>query len=434
MRGRYAEYKTISSQAKEELFRNGAISLDTNILLALYRQSSNGAEQMLAILERIKDRLWISDHVIYEFMKNRPSVMYENGSSGEEVQGLVSDFQAKFTPKLNEYLNRIVVDPHEREERKHSISLRLSDLIDSIGSIETAPDRDVDNDELLLRIEEILDSRVSEAATDEELRQWEQEFSDRAKHLIPPGYKDVNKVENAAGDLIIWKQLLRDLESGHFPDGILVVTADVKEDMYWRVKGRTLGPRAELRAEFAAHAPDGEPYWQISLGEFLVLASQLLSVEVNDVNTNMSASTGISRVLECGTWDPDSYNSLIEQLEEGGYSNQVEVIQRAAKNGGFISREEIYEVCDFDKPRLLNGFSQPVNRIHKELLSAESSKDSQPEIPMYARYSRPGKTIGYEVPLDFSFFILKNYSGWIEWAEDDPETLNDPDFLELVQN
>lgn len=433
MRGRYSEYKLISSEVKRELFENGEISLDTNILLALYRQSSNGAEQLLAIFEKIKDRLWIADHVIYEFMKNRPSVMYGNGSSDQEIKGLINDFQAQFTQKLGEYVNRVVIDPDEREVRKHVILSKLTDLIDSMESIETAPDRDMENDELMVRIERILDGRISDAATDEKLREWEKEFADRAKRLIPPGYKDVDKPENAAGDLIIWKQLLKDLESGRFPNGVLAVTSDVKEDMYWRVKGRTLGPRAELRAEFAAHAPDDEPYWQVSLSEFLKLASQLFSVEVDDVNTNIPDGMSISRVLECGTWDPDSYNNLIELLAQGGYDNQVRVIQRAAKNGGFISRDEIYEICEFGKPRLLNGFSQPVIRIHKELMASDESQGSQLEIPMYARYSRPGKTIGYEVPLDFAFFVINNYTGWIEWTEDDPELLNDPGFLELVQ-
>src|SRR5699024_6322337 len=115
-----------------------------------------------------------------------------------------------------------------------------------------------------------------------------------------------------------------------------------------------------------------------------------------------------------------------------GYENQVQVIKAAAMNGGFVSRDEIYAICGFDRPRRLNGFSQPVVRIYRELQGPSAAGAVEQEIPMNARYFGPGKTIGYEVPLDFSFFELGNLSGWVEWDSEDPEYLNDPKFLEIV--
>jgi len=422
----------MATDKKEHLFKSGMIILDTNILLSLYRQSSRGSEQLLEILNAINERLWIPDHVVWEFIKNRPNVIYGQDRTSDALMEYLLEIRQEFNTRMSKYSNRVIMDPLERKERREEVDKYFDKIVESVKSIEVAPHRTLENDEIIERLERILDGRLGEAGTHDEYIKWGKEFKDRKSKEIPPGYKDADKGSNSDGDLIIWKQILKEAGSGGFPNGAIYVTGDKKEDLYRIVKGKTLGPRPEMIREFSENSVANEKFWQVDLNEFIVLASRLLSVDVDDVNTSLDTTERVPRRLACGSWDPDSYVQLIETLTERGYGNQAEVIKAAAINGGFVSRAEIYAICGFNQPRRLNGFSQPVVRIYRELLNPSGNSSVQMDLPMNARYFGPGKTIGYEVPLDFSFFECGNFSGWVEWDSEDPEYLNDPIFLELV--
>lgn len=433
MQDRYTEYRPISREEKIELFKKGHITLDTNILMTLYRQSPSGCRQLLDLLDKIQQRLWVADHVIWEFMKNRPNEIYGQSNNGADLIAYLREVQVEFKSKMNEFTNRVVIDPGQRQIYRDNMSEKFSELFVSIDNIEAAPDRSLGDDEILSELDELLDGRVGDEASAEEMEEWAADFEHRKANKIPPGYKDAKKEENAAGDLIIWRQILKAASDGKFPNGLISVTGDVKEDLYWKVKGKTLGPRVEMIKEYSQIDPLGSRFWQIDLNEFIVLAGELLSLQVDDVNTQPSGDTGVSRTLATGTWDPDSYLKLIEALTDSGYYNQVKVIELAARNGGFASRDDIYKVCEFDRPRRLNGFSQPVVRTFKEVVNLLDDEPGDLEIPMQARYSGPGKTIGYEVPVDFTFFAYGNYAAWADWGDEGPVMLNDAGFVEMCE-
>ncbi len=72
---------------------------------------------------------------------------------------------------------------------------------------------------------------------------------------MPPGFKEKpldkeHLPERVAGDYLVWAQSIaaasaRDLD-------LLILTRDEKEDWWWRWRGESIGPRAELVEEFLA--------------------------------------------------------------------------------------------------------------------------------------------------------------------------------------
>lgn len=112
---------------------------------------------------------------------------------------------------------------------------------------------DVINDPILDKILELFDGKVGNKFDDEEMKQIIVEGNDRYEKKIPPGYKDAIKKSgildnNAYGDLIVWKEILR--FSKKEKKNIIYVTHDQKEDWWNKVRGKTVGPRVELRREF----------------------------------------------------------------------------------------------------------------------------------------------------------------------------------------
>ena len=55
----------------------------------------------------------------------------------------------------------------------------------------------------------------------------------RIEGRIPPGYKDAHKPENAVGDLVLWQEVLKDLELRSPPPAqAIIITKDEKSDWY----------------------------------------------------------------------------------------------------------------------------------------------------------------------------------------------------------
>ena len=62
---------------EDELSKEYLISLDTNILLDIYRKSNSYSNTFLSILSDLKDLniLWISNQVKEEFFKNKSNTL-----------------------------------------------------------------------------------------------------------------------------------------------------------------------------------------------------------------------------------------------------------------------------------------------------------------------------------------------------------------------
>ncbi|MFC7396042.1 PIN-like domain-containing protein [Chelatococcus sp. GCM10030263] len=70
----------------------------------------------------------------------------------------------------------------------------------------------------------------------------------RVMHNIPPGYKDSQKPDGGAGDLIIWKTLLQ--VGADQQKDLVFVTLDQKSDWWSQADGAALFPRYELLEEY----------------------------------------------------------------------------------------------------------------------------------------------------------------------------------------
>jgi hypothetical protein len=78
------------------------------------------------------------------------------------------------------------------------------------------------------------------------------------------------------GDFFLWKELLEHGKEQKRP--LIFVTDDQKEDWWLKVKGRTLGPRPELIAEFREHS--GQMFHMYLPDRFLEWVSKQRGEEV----------------------------------------------------------------------------------------------------------------------------------------------------------
>lgn len=244
MREAMWEYLIPSLSEKEDLWDKCIFVFDANVLLNLYRYTSNTRDALLAAFDDLKDRIWLPHQVVYEFAKNRFEVIFETVEKYKKLETLEHDFLSQYKTEL-----RIKDTDQSIVQLQQSIDSWISEQKRKNLLVTNASD-----DKILEKLLTIFSGKVGIAFSKEEMDKLSKEGKERYEKQIPPGFCDSKKEKDALennvyGDLVVWKQILDYSSSGHYD--IIFVTHDQKKDWWLISKGRTVGPRIELRKEFA---------------------------------------------------------------------------------------------------------------------------------------------------------------------------------------
>ena len=145
---------------------------------------------------------------------------------------------------------------------------------------------------------------------------------------------------------------------------LVLVTGDEKDDWWWKHRNQFLGPRPELVREFDRFC--GHRLFMLRPGDLLARGS-VLQAPVR--HSSVADAERVSQESAGDLWTEAAVMALIRQLDEERYP-QADVIRQAAANGGTVSREEIFTICNFDSERMLRGFTRPCSRITTYLKSS----------------------------------------------------------------
>lgn len=244
MKNSIKEYIDLTSKEKDELWEEAVFVFDTNVLLNLYRYSSKTSEALINAFKKLSERIWIPHQVAYEFMKNRCEVIFD----------LVSKYET-FDKAKNTFLDQAKGLSNMKDTDPEIIQLNKS-IEDWVEKTKKANLRvmNPNDDGILDDILELFDGKTGSAYTKKEKEDLMKEGEKRYKENVPPGYKDSSKKlsnecdNNAYGDFLVWKQIMEYAKNNH--KDIIFVTADQKEDWWYRPKNKTVGPLIELRKEF----------------------------------------------------------------------------------------------------------------------------------------------------------------------------------------
>lgn len=267
------EFLEPSKKEKQELWEKAVFVFDTNVLLNLYRYSAKTRNSLLNAFESFTGRIWIPYQVAYEYMRKRCEVIYETVQRYDQFKKEAETFTGKAVETL-----RLTSNDEEVSELKRYL-FKWLDSNKERNLLVLNPEED----EILEKILKIFDGKVGDIVPESELDVIKKEGEERYKKSIPPGYKDGIKKKgqeddnNAYGDLIIWKQIIKYSKENNI--GIIYVTHDQKEDWWNIVKGKTIGPRVELRREFFAETK--QEFHMYSMNNFISTYNSLNEVQID---------------------------------------------------------------------------------------------------------------------------------------------------------
>ena len=108
MNNHYPEFKPLSADEIDAIWKGAIIVLDTNILLNLYRYSEETRDDVLSVMEKMKDRLWMPYQVGLEYFNNRVKTF-----------SAIADMQKGFKKKINDGKTNLLSVFNNQETSRH---------------------------------------------------------------------------------------------------------------------------------------------------------------------------------------------------------------------------------------------------------------------------------------------------------------------------
>lgn len=287
MKKTFSEYYRPSDDEFKKLWEESIFVLDANVLLHIYRYSEEARNSLFEAMEQIGDQLWEPHHAVSEFMGNRLSVINEKADEYKKPRKQV----LKLKENIGRILNEIQHPLFDKNKLLEIVNKNLDDIdkeFEKIGKHYLDP---AIEDSLLNKITRILDGKVGPEYETSKLNELKEVGKSRYEKNIPPGYKDKGKKKetppdsnnkekekNEYGDFIIWQQIIDKAKAGKI--SVIFVTDDSKEDWWKKNKGKTIGPRPELRKEFKKEV--GKDVYFYNTESFLEYAEEHFKVEVSE--------------------------------------------------------------------------------------------------------------------------------------------------------
>lgn len=348
MKSNFSGYYPPSAEQYERLWKEAVIVLDTNVLLNLYRLPTTARDELFGVLELLKERLWIPHQVALEFQRRRLTVIASERKVTEDALSAASEFVDDIKSKVDD----LQIDKRglgiESQPLLSGLEEANAKLMDAIKAIHNSQLDISATDPVRDRLDDLLNGRVGTGPSSQvELDTLVAGGEERYKENIPPGFADSGKEKNPNeatfifdqikyqrkfGDLILWRQVIQ-----HVKDTdtrvVLLITADRKEDWWWREQGKTVGPHPELVREI--HRDGGvELFWMYSSVQFVEHA--------NKYSTASVSTESVAEIEQVALFNPDT---LVSGREFLGLSRQVPAAERRDQSSRFlidrIERREI---------------------------------------------------------------------------------------------
>jgi len=325
-------YLEPKNEELRDLWEDSIFIFDTSVLLDFYYLPKKLRSEIFEqTLRPIKERIWVPQQVMFEFLKNKESKIKEpierkyNDSlkthiapipknikeiekSLQEFKNLTkkSDSHPYIENNINElFWNKFIAFRDEFKNYERNIELEFTKRENEILTIS-------ENDDILEFITSNL--TIGNAFTFDEIMGIVKEGEIRYRNEIPPGYKDAkDKIGTQKyGDLIVWEQIL--LHAREQKKSVIFILNDVKIDWCYTYthqrEKRISRPREELIKEF--HDVTNSRFWMYTLNQFLynyknifdtsldqnVIDEAVLMIKDNQPKLELELDTGSTREAE----------------------------------------------------------------------------------------------------------------------------------------
>lgn len=325
MKSKFPAYYRIHKEDILAKFDDCVFMFDTSALLDVFRLKQELSEKVFEVIEHYQAQVKIPYHVAEEYNRRIHDVLKDQlkyiTDSRNSFNAFVKSFAAKRSmPYISTETKELLDKLQEQIEQEYS------------GQERYVKDQLL-HGEYQNRMADLLEGKVLDPFTVEEIAEISKEGETRYCNKVPPGFKDAAKGDNRYGDLINWKEILRFAKSTH--KHILFVANDEKEDWVCKENGMTIGPLYDLLKEFYNEMGDNDHFFHIyTLDRFLSL--------VNEKDAAIVSTDVVQEVkdyIESPANDTPSLMELVRAMQGNtllstpmeGYAETLEAISKSTE-------------------------------------------------------------------------------------------------------
>lgn len=236
-------YSKYSDEEYKEIWKNGLIVIDTNILLNFYRYSSETRNELYKTLKAVRNRLWIPYQVAYEYFKNKKKVITDTYKSFDDLLNETENHFAKLKSAIE---NTATKQLKCKDEVLEKLSKYCDEIYKTIKDEKESKKENASEEIVEKLIYELFNGSIGDEITGDEYEEMKKEGVNRIQNKIPPGYMDSDKEEN--GDYYIFYSMIKYAQENK--KDIIFVTDDTKEDWFIKILGEKKGGDYRLLNEF----------------------------------------------------------------------------------------------------------------------------------------------------------------------------------------
>jgi hypothetical protein len=364
MKDLFTAYRKPTEEDFAEMWRLCIFAFDANVLLNIYRYTPDTQKKFFTILERLKERLWVSHQAASEYLKRREDV----------IQGQLKVYD-DIAVKLENDLEKLAKQLEENYKR-HS-SIRIEPVVEQVRNAITNAKKSLEKDKeahpdfsdldpLRDKVVGLFEGKTGTGFSDARLAEVYAEAEERFKVLRPPGFSDVkNKgVPEKYGDVVIWFELMEEAKARKLP--FIFVTDDRKEDWWVKKNGKTTSPRPELLEEFGKKTNGSIYIYQSE--QFIEYAFKFFDIE--------DARAAVEEVQEVRKQDEAREAKLNTSFERVG---SPRAIYRAVPTNSLNAIQEAMRVASLVPPSTIEKITHDLARQTASYLKDNATYNSAVE-------------------------------------------------------
>lgn len=325
MKNKFDWYLAPSESELDIIWKDGILTVDTNVLLDLYRYHEDTRNSLLEVLQKFEGKKWISHQAATEFFRNRTKVIISSEKSFKQAQDEMEKLNASLNSSIAQLRGNRIVPSALPDELDRTIRPSILEAQSKIQEAKDGYPKFLRDDPILEKLLDLFDGAVGDDFSDEDKERIEHQAEKRKNNKIPPGYLDDDKDEDRPyGDYYLWLQVIEHAKTAAKP--IILVTSERKEDWWEKLSGKTTGPRPELAKE--AKQFSGQRVLIYQTERFLELALQRLQQPINE--------TAIEEIRAVSAWRLEAVRlqrqSIVENTSHKNIGTLIVELRRQVRN------------------------------------------------------------------------------------------------------
>jgi hypothetical protein len=397
MKDLFPGYYSPSDKEFLELWQQCIFIFDTNVLLDFYEHRNETRKDFFKVLDAIKDRLWIPHQVALEYHENRINRIKQAESNFTEAKKILDNEVSKIldqetTKTLSHNFKSQYFSPEAVQEIRENVKKVFDTFWDKLAFCKEDLIQIDGSDYIRDTLIDLFQGKIGEPPTNQaELDEIYLEGQQRYEIFRPPGFKDQQDkkldshyickglaFKRVYGDLILWKQILKQVKSKPLSH-IIFITGDNKPDWWRKEHGEIIGGRPELVEEILEAG--ASLFYMYKPERFLEYARKYLQLEVKEESIQQVEEVSVSNSFEPEPELVDDLISLFSTIERDRSSN---IKQELAKYNSLKNIEGLENVLvdasennSLSKSTLINFATQ---------LAAYIKLCERTQSSVYARY------------------------------------------------